>query len=639
MSDCFPIKMRWLACAACALPFLIPAFGNAQEALTFVTRIEAHNIAIAGPSVPTFTGLFVPAGAEVVVRSGDGAAPFTLIASLDGRQDAAVMVSHDAPLRFEGEGMLVLELGNVACDAVSGWGGAVADVSVSYDRIVTAPDGDWAAAWGPPMVELSATDSMSISAEGAVSYWEGGAPIGFEGEGNLFEESLVPDLSANSLVGLIGDNAPFLIGSRAEDRGEAGWLWVSVNDQIGKAGAFLNNSGSVNLHVDVVRSTEQIGSLADSCAGNAAEGVPVAESSAQGMGGGAENELPIAPGQVLVPGTQYHSANRAFNLAFLEDGQLVVRHSDGSIIWSSLDAGAPLVPGGYAMVSFGGELALFDAERQLIWAPVGDRAVPGSVLYIASDGGLKMLSPSWTVTWQGALQQWEEAVFFETSDDLLQSDLVAAEQPAEAATAPVPMDVPFSDAPLEQTFAETPSVAPSMDAPQSDAGTDTAANSGSNTGTETTSFILTTMWREGEGECLTIGQGRYALQPGATVGMAPCRQSSEQRWAAIPLGDSMAYLANSETGQALCLTLGMTEEDASPQAARVTMQPCAEAPEQIWQILQQDNGYYRLASPMMGPSMCLEGAAPDVPTQDGASFMDICQDVSGQFWIDGPGAG
>lgn len=621
-------KMRWLVLAACALPVVGPGFGNAQEVLSFATRIEARNIGI-GPTAPTYTGVYVPAGAEVVVRSGDGAAPFTLIASLDARPEAAAMVGHDVPLRFEGEGMLTLELDTVACGALGGWGAAVADVSVSYDRVVMAPDGDWAAAWGLPIIELSATDMMTINAEGAVSYWEGGPPIALAGEGNLSDDALVPEISINSLVGLIGDNAPFLIGSRAENRGEEGWLWVSVNDEIGKPGAFLNNSGGVNLHVDVVRSTEQTGALAEACGGTATEAVPVAESSAQGaqgMDGGSENDLPIAPGQVLVTGTQYHSANRAFHLAFLEDGQLVVRHSDGRTIWSSLDAGAPLVPSGYAMVSFGGELALFDSDRQLVWAPIGDMAVPGSVLYIASDGGLKMLSPSWTVTWPRDQQQVEAAAFVNTNTDSFQPGTTAPQQPAEVASAPAAMAPAMAETPSAQTYAETADATPAIDSPPADAGAGA------------TSFILTTMWREGEGECLTIGQGRYGLQTGASVGMAPCSRSAEQRWIAVPLQESMVFLRNSESGQALCLTLTMASEDEAPQDWPITMEPCAEAPGQIWQILQQDNGYFRLSSPVMGSSMCLEGAAPNVEVQDGASFMYECQDVSGQFWIDGPGA-
>lgn len=274
------------------------------------------------------------------------------------------------------------------------------------------------------------------------------------------------------------------------------------------------------------------------------------------------------------------------------------------------------------MVSFGGELALFDAERQLVWAPVGDMAVPGSVLYIASDGGLKMLSPSWTVTWPRDPQQVQSAAFADTSADIIQPDLTVPQQPSGGATAPAP---PEPEMPSEQIFTETPVPTPAIEPPPGDAGA------------EVTTFILTTMWREGEGECLTIGQGRYGLQPGASVGMAPCSQSAEQRWAAVPLGDSQALLTNSESGQALCLTLGMAGEGAPPQAVPITMQPCDDTPGQVWQILQQDNGYYRLASPMMGPSMCLEGAAPEVETQDGASFMDVCQDVSGQFWIDDPG--
>lgn len=408
-------RVEWPAGVLCALLLAAPGWGYAQEALTFVTTLDAIDIGVS-PTAPTDTGVFVPAGAEVTIEFGaagalaadmpwgESAVPFTLYAYLEGQEAGAVAVTHDAPIHFDGEGTLRLALGDVACGEIGGWGGAAAGVSVRYDRIVMAQDGDWAGAWGSPIVRLAAEDRTTITAEGAVAYWEGGPPFGLEGQGTLLGDTLAPDVPANSLVGVIGENAPFLVGTAAEKRDEEGWLWISVNDQIDKPGAYQNNSGTVNLTVGVVRAAGETGALAEACARFEAVAMPGQEEVAAG---GPALELLIAPGQVLVTGAQYQTADGALSLVFREDGQLVVQHNDGSTIWSSVDAGAPAVPGGSVMVSFGGELALFDAQRSLVWAPVGDMAVPGSVLYIDDDQVLKMLSPSWTVTWPRDLLQVE----------------------------------------------------------------------------------------------------------------------------------------------------------------------------------------------------------------------------------------
>lgn len=132
------------------------------------------------------------------------------------------------------------------------------------------------------------------------------------------------------------------------------------------------------------------------------------------------------------------------------------------------------------------------------------------------------------------------------------------------------------------------------------------------------------------------GQGRYGLSPGAPVGMARCDWPAEQNWIIVPVGDGYAYIANTESGLALCLTSG-DGSTTEPRAVAVTAQPCAEVAEQLWQVLPQENGYYRLGSMAFGNTMCLEGASPVSDTLDGAAFMDSCQDISGQYWTDSRG--
>ena len=54
----------------------------------------------------------------------------------------------------------------------------------------------------------------------------------------------------------------------------------------------------------------------------------------------------------------------------------------------------------------------------------------------------------------------------------------------------------------------------------------------------------------------------------------------------------------------------------------------------MWQLVpdQKNKGWYRLKSKDQGNNKCLEANGKDSDVKDGASYMNDCQDVSGQLW-------
>lgn len=64
------------------------------------------------------------------------------------------------------------------------------------------------------------------------------------------------------------------------------------------------------------------------------------------------------------------------------------------------------------------------------------------------------------------------------------------------------------------------------------------------------------------------------------------------------------------------------------------MDACQNVSGQRWRFVDMNNGYYKLQNRFLeAENKCLEGNKPDaLSTIEGASFMDDCQDVSGQLW-------
>lgn len=62
------------------------------------------------------------------------------------------------------------------------------------------------------------------------------------------------------------------------------------------------------------------------------------------------------------------------------------------------------------------------------------------------------------------------------------------------------------------------------------------------------------------------------------------------------------------------------------------MDSCQDVSGQVWMAVPIQDGYFRLQSPLHGAERCLESNSADQSYFNGAAYMDTCQNVTGQMW-------
>ena len=134
-------------------------------------------------------------------------------------------------------------------------GGIIVTVELTRNYKIYADGSDATAAWGNGLVMINKGDKLSIAADGKVTYWEGGDPRDADGKIGSMATLLAPQINQSALIAKIGGGNPFKVGKHYPDSQmkESGWLYLSVNDEIKKTGAFTNNSGNLDVLVAVVR--------------------------------------------------------------------------------------------------------------------------------------------------------------------------------------------------------------------------------------------------------------------------------------------------------------------------------------------------------------------------------------------------
>lgn len=137
-------------------------------------------------------------------------------------------------------------------------GGMFATITVTRTFDISAETDDVQGAWGNELVELHKEDTLAVTAVGTVSYWLGGELYDLNGSQHELDGLLAPAINTRSLIGKIGSRNPFKLGMNylRQAAGANGYLFISVNDQISRRGAFKNNSGSISVGIEVVRSPE-----------------------------------------------------------------------------------------------------------------------------------------------------------------------------------------------------------------------------------------------------------------------------------------------------------------------------------------------------------------------------------------------
>lgn len=92
------------------------------------------------------------------------------------------------------------------------------------------------------------------------------------------------------------------------------------------------------------------------------------------------------------------------------------------------------------------------------------------------------------------------------------------------------------------------------------------------------------------------------------------------------------YLRTQFTGDDLSLECNGAESDFMNGAAFMSSDKGKSG--QMWKLVPdpQNRGWYRLQTALHGNKKCLECNGKDSSVKGGASFMDNCQNVSGQLW-------
>ena len=167
-------------------------------------------------------------------------------------------VSKAGPITANRSGFLYFAVNDRRQEYADNHGGLLVTVTVTRDFDISAETDDVQGAWGNGLVELHTEDTLAVTAAGRVSYWLGGELYDMNGSSQKLDGLLAPAINARSLIGKIGSRNPFKLGMNYSQQRVAanGWLFLSVNDQITRRGAFKNNSGNISVGVEVVRSTE-----------------------------------------------------------------------------------------------------------------------------------------------------------------------------------------------------------------------------------------------------------------------------------------------------------------------------------------------------------------------------------------------
>ncbi len=133
-------------------------------------------------------------------------------------------------------------------------GGLFVTVKVTRYYEIKAEGTDAKAAWGNGLVMISEGDAFATDASGTVTYWEGGDPRDPDGKTGTMPTLLAPQINQSALIAKVGDNGnPFKLGKKLYQpkMNQSGWLYVTVNDEIKKTGAYTNNSGKLSVNIAV----------------------------------------------------------------------------------------------------------------------------------------------------------------------------------------------------------------------------------------------------------------------------------------------------------------------------------------------------------------------------------------------------
>jgi hypothetical protein len=146
-------------------------------------------------------------------------------------------------------------------------------------------------------------------------------------------------------------------------------------------------------------------------------------------------------------------------------------------------------------------------------------------------------------------------------------------------------------------------------------------------------YRLQTMFQAPENKCFEGNRFNPSSTLGGAAFMDNCQNVTGQLWVVIPAGQGMYRLSTLfQMPEGKCLEGNRFNPNSTLQGAAF-MDNCQNVSGQLWRIVPNGDGWFRLKTLFQGDNKCLEGNRYDPSsTLGGAAFMDNCQNVSGQLW-------
>lgn len=147
-------------------------------------------------------------------------------------------------------------------------------------------------------------------------------------------------------------------------------------------------------------------------------------------------------------------------------------------------------------------------------------------------------------------------------------------------------------------------------------------------------YRLQSMYVEDENKCL---EGNY-LENGTILNgaafMDDCQDVAGQLWKIVAVEDGYYFLQTlflEDEGK--CLVGNRLAQD-SVLGGAAFMADCEETPDQLWQFIEAEAGYYYMQTLLSEEEgSCFESnRLADGAFLEGAAYMDACQNVTGQLW-------
>lgn len=150
----------------------------------------------------------------------------------------------------------------------------------------------------------------------------------------------------------------------------------------------------------------------------------------------------------------------------------------------------------------------------------------------------------------------------------------------------------------------------------------------------TKTYKLTTQYQASKNKCLE-GNDPSSNVHGGNLFLDDCKNVSGQIWQLSPSGDNQSYRLTTQFQASKNKCLEANDPSSPYHGGSSFLDNCQNVTGQQWVLRPSgDNKVFKLSTLFQDSSnKCLEGNDPSSSVQGGNVFMDTCQNVTGQNWI------